>query len=211
MENNNLNTSTQQQITLSTIAAAQTKQLKHTVPSLVLATTAHQTGMILKTTRKLVRPLASFLRNSSAVQATILVDIAATDKLDKSGRFSIKYSFLSVVFNRRLTVEVFSDETLSIPSLAAPFFNNQKIFASAGWLEREVWDLFGIYFSEHGDLRRILTDYGFTGSPLRKDFPLTGFHELVYNDTEGRVTVEPVELTQEFRVFHILTKNFKSK
>lgn len=196
-------TSVQHQTTIYSAHATQAKQLKHTVPGLILSSTHSQTGTILRTTRKLLRPLAVFLRNNSAVQATILVDIATTDKLDKTGRFSIKYSFLSVAFNRRLTVEIFTDETLTIPSLAAPFFNNQKIFASAGWLEREVWDLFGIYFNEHGDLRRILTDYGFTGNPLRKDFPLTGFHELVYNDTEGRVTVEPVELSQEFRVFHI--------
>lgn len=125
-------TNTQQQLTLYSATTAQVKQLTQTMPKLLLATTAHQTGTVLKTTRQFLRPLAAFLRNSSAVQASILVDIAATDKLDKVGRFSIKYSFLSVTFNSRLTVEVFSDEMLSIPSLAAPFLNNQKVFASAG-------------------------------------------------------------------------------
>lgn len=132
MENSKLNTTISQQLALYKVSVTQTKQFTHTVPNLVLATTAHQTGMVLKTTRKLVRPLAAFLRNNSATQAAVLVDIAATDKLDRGGRFSIKYSFLSVTFNRRLTVEVSSNETLSVPSLAAPFFNNQKIFASAG-------------------------------------------------------------------------------
>jgi NADH:ubiquinone oxidoreductase subunit C len=203
MENNTMVTTNKQQLALYNIATMQSQQIRSILPGLVFRAAYTPNGVVLRTTRDSIRPLAAFLRNSTGLQSSVLTDIAATDKLDQVGRFSIKYNFLSVVYNRRLTVELFSEETLSIPSLAAPFLNNQKIFASAGWLEREVWDLFGAYFSEHGDLRRILTDYGFTGHPLRKDFPLTGFHELVYNDAEGRVTSEPVELAQEFRVFHI--------
>lgn len=199
-------TTNKQQIALYNNASIQLKQIKNIAPALVLQTTYSPNGAVLRTTRNKIRAVASLLRNSTTLQAATLVDIAGTDKLDQQGRFAIKYSFLSVTYNKRITVELFCEETLSIPSLAAPFLNNQKVFAAAGWLEREVWDLLGVYFSEHGDLRRILTDYGFTGHPLRKDFPLTGFHELVYNDAEGRVTAEPVELSQEFRVFHIKIK-----
>jgi NADH:ubiquinone oxidoreductase subunit C len=123
-----------------------------------------------------------------------LVDIAAVDRLAARGRFAVKYLLVSHHYNVRLTVELFANETLTVPSV-------RSIFPSATWLEREVWDLFGLYFHDNGDLRRILTDYGFTGHPLRKDFPLTGFHEVIYNDAEGRVTSEPVELAQELRVF----------
>lgn len=158
---------------------------------------------VIRTTPAKLRSLAAFIAKSTTIRATTLVDIAVTDRLSTRGRFSIKYLFLSGLYSNRLALEIYVDETTSVPSLASPFFNRKRIFASAGWLEREVWDLFGIYFTQNGDLRRILTDYGFTGHPLRKDFPLTGFHELVYNDAEGRVTVEPVELAQEFRVFHL--------
>ena len=160
-------------------------------------------SVALRTSPTRLRTLAAFIAKSTVVRATTLVDIAVTDRLGAKGRFSIKYLFLSALYNNRVIVEIYVDETTTVPSLASSFFNRTRIFASAGWLEREVWDLFGIYFTENGDLRRILTDYGFTGHPLRKDFPLTGFHELVYNDAEGRVTAEPVELAQEFRVFHL--------
>jgi NADH:ubiquinone oxidoreductase subunit C len=149
-----------------------------------------------------LRALALLMRNATESQQYTLVDIAVVDKLANVGRFVVYYHFLSPVLNQRKALQLFVTETTTIPSLAAPFMNKQKIFAGAGWLEREVWDMFGCYFSEHGDLRRILTDYGFTGHPLRKDFPLTGFVELLYNDAEGRVTAESVELAQEFRVFH---------
>lgn len=123
---------TNQNIVLYELATKHALQLKEVMPSLVLQANYTPNGTVLKTTRNNIRALSAFLRNNTATQASILVDIAATDKLSKTGRFSIKYSFLSVMYNRRLTVELFSDETLSIPSLAAPFVNQQKIFASAG-------------------------------------------------------------------------------
>lgn len=151
----------------------------------------HATGRrsTIRTTRHFLPKLLYALSNEFA-----LVDIAAVDRLASRGRFAVKYCLLSHRYNVRLTVMVCANETLTLPSVKA-------IFPSAGWLEREVWDLFGLYFHDNGDLRRILTDYGFTGHPLRKDFPLSGFHEVVYNDAEGRVTTEPVELAQELRVF----------
>jgi len=160
-------------------------------------------GMTIRTSASKLRALVLYIRNNSRLQFRTLVDIAVVDKLLAPGRFSVNYLFLSMVTNQRLTVQLYANETSTIPSLVSQFANGQRLFASASWLEREVWDMFGLYFSEHGDLRRILTDYGFSGHPLRKDFPLTGFHELVYNDAEGRVVSEPVELAQEFRVFHI--------
>ncbi len=150
-----------------------------------------------------LKHVALFFRNYTYSRAATLSEIVGFDRIAERGRFSIQYFFLSDTFKRRLSFEVFAHETSVVPSLAAPFFQGRRIFASAGWLEREVWDMFGTYFTDHGDLRRILTDYGFSGHPLRKSFPLTGFFEVVYNDAEGRVTSEPVELAQEFRVFHL--------
>jgi NADH:ubiquinone oxidoreductase subunit C len=179
------------------------EQAQQELPALISSVRVTPEGLLLRTTPGKLRALALYLRNSTLLQFRTLVDIAVVDKLLPDGRFAVNYMFLSMVTNQRLTIQLHVTETTTIPSLAAPFLRNQSLFASASWLEREVWDMFGVYFSDHGDLRRILTDYGFTGHPLRKDFPLTGFHELVYNDAEGRVTSEPVELAQEFRVFHL--------
>jgi NADH:ubiquinone oxidoreductase subunit C len=174
------------------------------LPKLVFGTmSSPHIPLQLLTTPDALRALTLILKSSSLTQASLLSDIVVTDRLDAAGRFSVKYLFLSLQYNQRWIVEVFARETTIIPSLAAPFALGQRIFSGAGWLEREAYDLYGIYFSDHGDLRRILTDYGFTGHPMRKDFPLTGFTEVVYNDAEGRVTPEPVELSQEFRVFHL--------
>jgi NADH:ubiquinone oxidoreductase subunit C len=158
--------------------------------------------ILLGTAANKLRWLAFYLRNSSLLQFRSLVDIAVVDKLLVNGRFSINYLFLSMRTNQRLTVRLFADVTSPVLSLSVMFAGGVR-FTSAVWLEREVWDMFGLYFSEHEDLRRILTDYGFSGHPLRKDFPLTGFYELVYNDAEGRIISEVVELAQEFRIFHI--------
>ena len=191
------------QLVVRSITFSSANLFAEMVPALVFNTSTTHNELILRTTPTELRELCVFARNSELLQMTSLVDIQGVDRLKSTGRFVVKYSLLSTKLNQRCTIEVTVDETTPIPSLAAPFFNNQRIFASAGWLEREVWDLLGVYFSEHGDLRRILTDYGFSGHPLRKDFPLTGFSEVVYNDAEGRVTSEPVELSQEFRVFHL--------
>jgi NADH:ubiquinone oxidoreductase subunit C len=179
------------------------QQLEAKLPGLIHSTAPRIDGLIIRTAPSKLRPLALYLRNSSCAQFRTLVDIAVLDKLLPKGRFVLNYLFLSMVTNQRLVVQVYANETTPLPSLSSPLFGDQRFFPGASWLEREVWDMFGIYFSEHGDLRRILTDYGFTAHPLRKDFPLTGFHEVVYNDAEGRVTSEPVELAQEFRVFQL--------
>jgi NADH:ubiquinone oxidoreductase subunit C len=178
-------------------------QLHVSGPSLIYTTRVTPHALRLRTSADKLRALSFYLRNSTGLQFKTLVDIAAVDKALGSGRFAANYLFLSVRTNQRITVQLFVNETTTVPSLAAPFVNGQRLFVCAAWLEREVWDMFGLYFSEHGDLRRILTDYGFTGHPLRKDFPLTGFQEVLYDDAEGRVIFEPVELAQEFRIFHV--------
>jgi NADH:ubiquinone oxidoreductase subunit C len=124
----------------------------------------------------------------------LLSCISGVDLLEKKYRFCISYELLSIVYNSRLRVKLFIDEISTIPSICS-------IFINSNWWEREVWDLFGIYFSNHPDLRKILTDYGFEGHPLRKDFPLTGYLELRYDIALKRMVSEPLELTQEFRVF----------
>lgn len=145
---------------------------------------------------------AFFIRNASFFQGMTLVDIVCSDKPNYLGRFSLKYIFFSICYNSRVQLNTFTTSLLQVPSISSTFLKYYFLFPAAGWLEREVWDLFGVYFYNHLDLRRILTDYGFSGHPLRKDFPLTGFLEIAYSDIDGRIVSSPVELTQEFRVFH---------
>jgi NADH-quinone oxidoreductase subunit C len=123
-----------------------------------------------------------------------LIDVCGVDYPDRPQRFEVVYALLSVSLNRRLRVKVLTDEDTPVPSVVG-------VYPSANWFEREAWDLYGIFFSDHPDLRRILTDYGFDGHPLRKDFPLTGYVELRYDPDQRRVVYEPVKLTQDFRTF----------
>ena len=136
----------------------------------------------------------TFLRDDSACQFKQLVDLAGVDYPGRAPRFEIVYNLLSLRHNQRVRVKVKAEEGAPVPSVAG-------VFRGAGWYEREAWDLYGIPFADHPDLRRILTDYGFEGHPLRKDFPLTGYVELRYDETEKRVVYEPVKLTQDFRSF----------
>ncbi len=115
-------------------------------------------------------------------------------KLAGNFRFSVVYDILSLTFNSRIRIKIFLNETSSIPS-------SVSVFVNANWWEREIWDMYGVWFENHPDLRRILTDYGFDGFPLRKDFPLSGFVDLRYDSTRRRVVSEPLELAQEYRVF----------
>jgi|TARA_B110000879_G_scaffold107255_1_gene144118 NADH/F420H2 dehydrogenase subunit C len=128
-------------------------------------------------------------------QYSLLSSISGVDFLGKNYRFSVVYDLLSLTFNSRLRLKVFVNEITSIPSIV-------NIFINANWWEREVWDMYGIYFDNHPDLRRILTDYGFESYPMRKDFPLSGYVEFRYDEKKKRVIGEPIELTQEFRSFN---------
>jgi len=126
------------------------------------------------------------------------MDICGVDWPERPERFDVVYNLLSLKHNQRIRVKVAVREDEPVPSVVG-------IFPSAGWYEREVWDLYGVPFAGNPDLRRILTDYGFDGHPLRKDFPLTGFVELRYDDEQKRVVYEPVKLTQDFRSFDFLS------
>jgi len=138
--------------------------------------------------------IATFLRDFTNFQYKVLIDCTAVDYPMDVARFQVVYHLLSVQYNARLRIKTRVSEHQTLASITS-------VFAGATWLERETWDMFGIVFTNHPDLRRLLTDYGFEGHPLRKDFPLSGYVEVRYDDTEKRVITEPVELTQEFRYF----------
>jgi NADH-quinone oxidoreductase subunit C len=127
-----------------------------------------------------------------------LMEIAGVDYPGRAERFDVVYHLLSVTKNHRIRIRVTSDENAPVPSVTS-------LFPVAGWLEREVFDLYGVVFDGNGDLRRILTDYGFRGFPFRKDFPLTGYLELRYSEEQKRVVYEPVELSQDFRNFDFMS------
>jgi NADH-quinone oxidoreductase subunit C len=139
-----------------------------------------------------------FLRDDPRCQFVNLIDITAVDWPSRAQRFDVVYHLLSPKQNLRIRVKAAVDEDTAVPSAI-------EVFPGADWYERETYDLYGIVFANHPDLRRILTDYGFDGHPLRKDFPLTGFVEVRYDDELKRVVYEPVRLTQEFRNFDFLS------
>jgi len=141
-------------------------------------------------------PVMSFLKNHHNCQFGSLADLTALDVPTREYRFEVVYNLLSFRYNSRIRVKTYTDELTPIDSV-------NDIFKAANWYEREVWDMFGVYFTNHPDLRRILTDYGFEGHPLRKDFPLSGYIEVRYDDELRRIVHEPVELAQEFRKFDL--------
>jgi NADH-quinone oxidoreductase subunit C len=145
-----------------------------------------------------IRRVLGFLRDDPNMLFKELVDLCGVDYPERERRFDVVYHLLSLKHNQRIRVKVETDETTPVPSVV-------ELFSTAGWFEREAWDMYGIYFADHPDLRRILTDYGFEGHPLRKDFPLTGHVELRYDDEQKRVVYEPVKLRQDFRTFDFLS------
>jgi NADH-quinone oxidoreductase subunit C len=134
------------------------------------------------------------LRDAPTCQFEILIDLAGVDYPERAQRFEVVYHLLSPRLNHRLRIKLAADEATQVPSII-------PVFPNADWYEREAYDMYGILFSGHPDLRRLLTDYGFQGHPLRKDFPLTGHVEVRYDDEKKRVVYEPVKLTQDFRNF----------
>ena len=158
---------------------------------------AHGELMITVAPASLIRVL-TVLRDDVNFQFKQLMDVCSVDHPDRTPRFEVIYNLLSLSQNVRIRIKVPVEEGASVPSAT-------DTFSSANWWEREVWDLMGIYFSGHPDLRRIMTDYGFEGHPLRKDFPLTGYVEVRYDDDLKRVVYEPVKLQQEFRSFDFLS------
>jgi NADH-quinone oxidoreductase subunit C len=142
--------------------------------------------------------VVTFLRDDPRCQFVAFVDLTAVDWPQRDKRFDVVYHFLSPFKNLRVRIKVETDEATPVPSIVG-------VFPGANWFEREAYDLYGITFAGHPDLRRILTDYGFEGHPLRKDFPLTGYVEVRYDDELKRVVYEPVRLAQEFRNFDFLS------
>lgn len=154
--------------------------------------------LMVTVARPSILTVLTALRDDPAIRFEQLTDITAVDYPDRIERFEIVYQLLSYTHNRRMRVKLATDEDTPVPSAVS-------VFSAANWFEREAWDLFGVFFENHPDLRRILTDYGFEGHPFRKDFPLTGYVEARYDEDQKRVIYEPVRLTQDFRAFDFLS------
>ncbi len=159
----------------------------------------HEDELCVHVRREAVQKALQFLRDNKECKCEVLVDITATDYPERahhegSGRFEVVYNLLSMKHNHRIRVKITVNEEDLVCTATG-------LYRSAGWFEREVWDMYGIMFEGHPDLRRILTDYGFEGHPQRKDFPLTGYVELRYDEELKRVVYEPVKLVQDFRKF----------
>jgi NADH-quinone oxidoreductase subunit C len=146
---------------------------------------------------RIVNVLA-FLRDDGNCQFAQLIDITGLDWPERAKRFDVVYHLLSLKLNQRVRIKVETDEETPVPSVIG-------VYSAANWFERETWDMYGVMFSGHPDLRRILSDYGFEGHPLRKDFPLTGYVEVRYDESQKRVVYEPVQLQQEFRRFDFMS------
>ncbi len=153
-----------------------------------------QGELVVRTGRATLLSLMTLLRDDPRFRFEQLMDLCGVDFPERAERFDVVYNLLSVTLNQRIRVIVTTDETRPVPSV-------HRIWPSATWWERECYDLFGVLFSDQPDLRRILTDYGFEGHPLRKDFPLTGYVEVRYDVDRRQVVYEPVKLTQDFRDF----------
>lgn len=154
--------------------------------------------LTVQTHAEAIERVLTFLRDDANCKFTQLIDLCGVDYPERARRFEVVYHLLSPQLNQRVRVKVETDAETPVPSVTG-------VFSTAAWFEREAWDMYGILFSGHPDLRRILTDYGFQGFPLRKDFPLTGYVEMRYSEEEKRVIYEPVKLPQEFRAFDFMS------
>ena len=172
--------------------------VKERMPEAVDSVSMAYGELTLHTTRAAVVDLIRFLRDDIQTRFVCFTDISGADYPQREERFDVVYQLLSPTRNLRIRVKLTTGEDSPVPTMTG-------IFPAAGWYEREAYDLYGILFSGHPDLRRLLTDYGFEGHPLRKDFPVTGFVEVRYDDELKRVVYEPVQLRQEFRNFDFLS------
>jgi NADH/F420H2 dehydrogenase subunit C len=170
----------------------QMNHLKDVIPFLIFQK-VNDEPIIIVSNDKLVFSL-TILKRHVACCFQMLSCISGVDLANEVNRFIVVYDLISLTYNSRLRVKVFVNETTPIESMVS-------IYINANWWEREIWDMFGVYFSKHPDLRRILTDYGFEGHPLRKDFPVCGYVEVKYDESKKRIVVEPLELSQDFRLF----------
>jgi NADH-quinone oxidoreductase subunit C len=154
--------------------------------------------LVLETEPAKIVDVVRFLRDDPRCRFVNFTDVTAVDYPGRERRFDVVYHFLSPVLNARVRIKLQADETTHVPSII-------EVFPGSDWFERETYDLYGVIFTGHPDMRRLLTDYGFDGHPLRKDFPLTGFVEVRYDDQQKRVVYEAVKLNQEFRKFDFLS------
>jgi NADH:ubiquinone oxidoreductase subunit C len=168
-------------------------ELKNLIPLYAIYQYVNEISIVIS--QSWLHFLFFFLKNSINYQYSLLSCISGVDLLGKYYRYCIVYDLLSLTFNTRIRIK-------SLINLNMISYSITNIFSSANWWEREIWDMFGIFFKDHPDLRRILTDYGFEGYPLKKDFPLFGFVELRYNENKKKVVLEPVILTQKYRTFN---------
>jgi NADH-quinone oxidoreductase subunit C len=164
----------------------------------VLSAEVVRQELVLSVQRASIVKVIAFLRDDPKCQFNQLLDICGVDFPEREDRFDVVYHLLSMNRNERIRIKVTAGEETPVPSVT-------EIYPCADWFEREVWDMYGVFFSDHPDLRRILTDYGFDGHPQRKDFPLTGYVEMRYDEEQKRVIYEPVELVQDFRTFDFLS------
>jgi len=180
--------------TLNDLAA----YLSEKAAALHLSSSVVNGELTLEATAETILGLLTFLRNDARSQFVSFIDICGVDYPEREQRFDVVYHLLSPKLNQRIRIKIAASEDDELPSATA-------VFPGADWFEREAYDMYGILFTGHPDLRRILTDYGFEGHPLRKDFPITGFVEARYDDEAKRVVYEPVALRQEFRKFDFLS------
>jgi NADH dehydrogenase (ubiquinone) Fe-S protein 3 len=173
-------------------------------PKYILRSYLNLNEITLIVSYKGILPILVFIKDHTNCQFKVLCDVTAVDYLNRNCRFEVVYNLISVRFNSRIRIKTFVSELTSIDSVSS-------VFPSSGWYEREVWDLYGVWFNNHKDLRRILTDYGFEGFPIRKDFPITGYTESRYDIEKKCVISEPLELAQEFRTFSLKNPWIKSK
>jgi NADH-quinone oxidoreductase subunit C len=174
------------------------EHLSAALSDVIIASEIRGGELCCRVQREALPRILKFLRDDPKCTFNVLCDICGVDYPDRPLRFEVVYNLLSMPLNQRIRIKVDTDEEQAVPSAVG-------LYSSAGWWEREAWDLFGIYFSDNPDLRRILTDYGFEGHPLRKDFPLTGYVEMRYDEEQKAVVYEPVKLQQEFRNFDFLS------
>jgi NADH-quinone oxidoreductase subunit C len=168
------------------------------LPEHVVAVDLPLGELVVRVKPESVPTVLTYLRDDSQCLFKQLMDICGVDYPERPERFEVVYNLLSLKHNQRVRVKVVVGEDQPVPSVVS-------VFPCAAWYERETWDMYGVPFADNPDLRRLLTDYGFDGHPLRKDFPLTGFVEVRYDDEQKRVVYEPVKLTQDFRSFDFLS------
>lgn len=164
----------------------------------IVSAVVEEDALAIAVQRPSVVKVLKFLKDDANCQFTQLVDLCGVDYPEREERFDVVYHLLSMNQNLRIRVKLTASEDTPVPSVS-------EVFSCANWFEREVWDMYGVFFSDHPDLRRILTDYGFDGHAQRKDFPLTGYVEIRYDEAQKRVVYEPVKLTQDFRTFDFLS------